>query len=65
MNRFFPGPDILNPGPVRIAPGGVLLNALTVMVAAATTWFTRRLLAGFIAVIHILVMTVLVFTTWV
>lgn len=64
MNRFFPGPDIPNPGPVRIVLG-VFVIAVTVVVAAATAWFTRRLPAGFIAAIHILVMFVLVFITWV
>ncbi len=62
--RFFPSTETPNPGGVSIAVG-VLVIAVSFVVAAATVWFTRRLPAGFIAVIHILVMIVLLAVTWV
>ncbi|AQP46945.1 hypothetical protein BW730_04825 [Tessaracoccus aquimaris] len=62
--RFFPSAEVPNPGGVSIAVG-VLVIAVSVVVAAATVWFTRRLPAGFIAVIHILVMIALFALTWI
>lgn len=64
MSRLFPSPEVPNPGGVGIALG-VLVIAVSVVVASATAWFTRRLPAGFIAVIHILVMIALFALTWI